>query len=210
VIRLGEVRSPGRLEPGMEARGGSGGASAPADGWPAEVRQLLQNMDREATSLRAERRALSARVAELEQQLAMAEADTKRLADQVAELQARARAVPPVERQTNERWVTDVTENAAVTLRSAQEAAQRTVRRAKERATEIEQTALQEAAELRKRAEAQAEKLLLVAQYDAEGLLQGAQASAEEILVRARQRSERVLTALEERRASVEAEIQSL
>jgi cell division septum initiation protein DivIVA len=213
LLKLGEDRSSEFFDQEERVRPASRGARSPGGDWPQEVRQLLQNMNREASALRAERRALTARVTELEQQLASAVADRRRLASrvlQLEQLEQKAREAPPSEQKSDDQWLAEVTDRTAYTLRSAQEAAQRLIARAKGRATEIEQAAAREAAEIRKRAEAEAEKLLLVAHYDAEGLLQGAQASGEEILARARERQETMLSRLQERRAALQAEIDEL
>jgi cell division septum initiation protein DivIVA len=171
------------------------------DGWPGEVRELLQKANGEVSALRAERRVLMARVADLEKSLRAVEANNRLLKSRMSEMQhARNEqaAAPP---NPNNQWLAGVADRTAYALRSSQEMARGVVERARRRAREIEQVALQEAADIRKRAEVEAERILTVANYDAEGLLQGAQASSEELLSEAGRLRDRAMAQFAERRA---------
>jgi cell division septum initiation protein DivIVA len=181
-----------------------------AEGWPRQVRELLLHANEQATSLRAERRALVARVAELEKTVDAAKASTRRLRARIAELEKAATPSPSPTRPSDGQWLATVADRTAHALRSGHEAAQSLVERARHRCVEIEQAALHEAADIRRRADAEAQKILTVAQYDAEGLLQGAQASGEELLAHARQLRDRAIAQFAERRAALQQEIDQL
>jgi cell division septum initiation protein DivIVA len=177
--------------------------------WPDEVRDWLEQLNQEATTLRAERRQLAAKVAALEHQLSEATSRQQRLSKRAADLERGMRR-PPEQPGSREDWLTSVTDRTAHALRSGQEAAHRVVEQARQRAAQIEQSARQEAAEIQERAAAEARKIVMVAQYDAEGILQAAHASGEELLRHAARLRDEGLAELTQRQAALQAEIRRL
>jgi cell division septum initiation protein DivIVA len=211
VLRLGEPERA-RLS-GRGAREQDSARRDPLPGtaraWPVEIRDWLDRATREANELRGERRRLIARVSELERDLEQANAKRRALEDQVTDLRQRLRDQRAPDAGPD-RWLADVTDRTAQTLRSGQEVAQGIVERAGRRAQAIERAARKEAAEIRSRAEAEAQNILMVTQYDAEGLLQAARASGEELLAEAKGLQQRALAELANRRKAIEQDIHRL
>lgn len=194
--------------------------------WPDDVKDLLVHANDEAQSLRTERVALTARIAELEAQLAKSESTRVRLAARLKELQGAlqrrpdsqaerqqqlsARSSEPGRPRPDDQWLTGVVEQTAHVLRSGQKAAQAVVQRARSHAEEIEQAAHRNAAEIRTRAEAEAEKILSVAQFDAESVLEGARSSGRELLAEVQQVRQRAVAQFRQKTAAMQAEIDEL
>jgi chromosome segregation ATPase len=201
----------GRLgSPELERAEGAGGErEAEADHWPQEVRRLLFEANQEAAALRAERASLLARTRSLQQEVEQARARNQELTGTVASLQSdlRARQHPP---ERPDRWMADLTQRAATTLKSSQEAAQGLVERARRRAVEIEAEALREAGVSRRRAESEAAKVLGGARYDAESILAGAQACAEELMAEAQRKRTELVALARRQRDQLRAEVDDL
>ncbi len=213
MLRLGEPErggpAPSRVQPDPNAKRPSMADSVTATAWPDEVRDWLEQLNREATNLRAERRQLLGRVAALEKQLTEATARHRDLTTHAANLERALRRRPePTGREDN--WLSSVADRTAHALRTGQEAAHRIVEQARERAAQIEQRARQEAAQLYERAEAEAQKIVMVAQYDAEGILQAAHASGEELLRHAARLRDESIAELGQRKAALQAEVRRL
>ncbi len=201
---------PDYMNTALRAAAGTDASTGGLEGWPAEVSELLFHANEESKALRAERRSLRARIAELENELRGVKAKNQRLSARMGELQQALLEKDTKARPSDEEWIAGVADRTAHALRSSQEVAQGIIQRARQRALEIEHAALQEASEIKKRAEAEAQRTLTVANYDAEGLLQGAQASSEELLSQARKVRDRALAQFAERRAALQEEIDRL
>jgi cell division septum initiation protein DivIVA len=179
---------------------------APEHQWPEEFRNLLLQANEEADRLRDERRALAARVTELEAELEKARKRGRELAGRLEE----TRRQKPQALRGSDDWLAEVTDRTTTALKSGQEVAQNLVERARQRAAEIERAAAQHAAEVRQRAEAEANRMLQVAQLDAEGVLQGAQASAGELLTEAQRVRDSAVASFNERHRAMQDEIARL